>query len=113
MLRGTELNVTRTALAAILHNLKARHIAVLLCGARTDASIDDEHRKAFAAMFSGLASEYNVLFYPEFDDAFVDDAQLKPADGFHPNSLESKWWSLAYCHKSKALIARARVARDG
>jgi acyl-CoA thioesterase I len=33
-------------------------------------------------MFSDLAIEYNVLFYPAFDDAFVDDPQLKAADGF-------------------------------
>ena len=28
--------------------------------------------------------KYNVLFYPEFDGAFVDDAELKAPDGLHP-----------------------------
>jgi acyl-CoA thioesterase-1 len=27
-------------------------------------------------MFSSIASEHNVLFYPAFDDAFVDEPQL-------------------------------------
>jgi acyl-CoA thioesterase-1 len=108
MLRGTEPNVTRTALAAILHNLRARHIAVLLCGARTHANFDDEHRNAFAAMFSGLASEYNVLFYPEFDDAFVDDAQLKATDGFHPNPAGIDAVVIRILPYVEALIDRAR-----
>ncbi|MET4177866.1 lysophospholipase L1-like esterase, partial [Bradyrhizobium sp. LA6.1] len=43
-------------------------------------------KSAFAAMFSSLASEHNALFYPAFDDAFVDDAQLKLSDGIHPNA---------------------------
>ncbi|MCK1439828.1 GDSL-type esterase/lipase family protein [Bradyrhizobium sp. 15] len=85
MTRGRNPDVTRTALAAILQKLRSRHIPVLLCGARPHANLSDAQRKAFETMFSDLASEYGVLFYPAFDDAFVDDAQLKAADGFHPN----------------------------
>ena len=84
MLRGIEPSVTRAALAAILRNLEARGIVVLLCGVRTEASFGDEYNQTFAEMFSGLASEHNVLFYPVFDDAFVDDARLKLPDGLHP-----------------------------
>lgn len=86
MLRGVDPNVTRTALADILRELDARRIAVLLCGARTRTTFGDEYKLAFAAMFSDLARECNVLFYPAFDDAFVDDAQLKVLDGLHPNA---------------------------
>ena len=86
MLMGLEPNVTRTALSAILSNLESRRIAVLLCGVRTRAPFRSEYKSAFAAMFSGLASEYNVLFYPAFDAAFVDDAQLKQPDGLHPTA---------------------------
>jgi acyl-CoA thioesterase I len=86
MLGGFEPNVTRAALAAILRNLEARRVVVLLCGVRTQPSLGDEYKSAFAAMFSGLASEHNVLFYPAFDDAFVDDAQLKLPDRLHPTA---------------------------
>lgn len=37
-------------------------------------------------MFSALAREQNVLFYPAFDDAFVGDARLKLPDGLHPTA---------------------------
>jgi acyl-CoA thioesterase-1 len=86
MLRGLDPNVTRAALAAILRNLEDRRVVVLLCGVRTQSSLGEEYKSAFAAMFSGLASEHNVLFYPAFDDAFVDDAQLKQLDGLHPTA---------------------------
>jgi hypothetical protein len=57
-----EPTATRAALAGILSKLEARRVPVLLCGVRTQPSSGDEYKSAFAAMFSGLASEYNVLF---------------------------------------------------
>ncbi|WP_245454595.1 GDSL-type esterase/lipase family protein [Bradyrhizobium sp. RP6] len=86
MLWGIDPNVVRGALAEILSKLEARGIAVLLCGLRTQSKFGDEYKNTFAAMFSGLASDHNVLFYPAFDDAFVDNAQLKALDGLHPNA---------------------------
>jgi acyl-CoA thioesterase-1 len=108
MIRGKEPDVTRTALAAILQKLGHRHIPVLLCGARPHANLDDVHREAFAAMFSGLASEYNVLFYPAFDDAFVDDAQLKLADGFHPTAAGIEAVVTRILPQVEALMDQAR-----
>jgi acyl-CoA thioesterase-1 len=108
MLRGFEPNVTRAALAAILRNLEARRVVVLLCGVRTQPSLGDEYKSAFAAMFSGLASEYNVLFYPAFDDAFVDDAQLKLPDGLHPTAAGIEAVVTRILPTVEALIDRAR-----
>jgi acyl-CoA thioesterase I len=110
MIRGKDPDVTRAALAAILQKLGSRHIPVLLCGARPHANLDDAQRKAFAGMFSGLASEYNALFYPAFDDAFVDDAQLKAADGFHPNPAGIEAVVTRILPQVEALIERARRA---
>lgn len=59
-------------------------------------------------MFSGLASEYNVLFYPEFDDAFVDDEQLMATDGFHPNPAGIEAVVTRILPQVEALIDRAR-----
>jgi acyl-CoA thioesterase-1 len=94
MLRGFEPRFARGAPAAILRNLKARRIMVmvLLCGVRTQPSFGDEYKSAFAAMFSSLASEHNVLFYPAFDDAFVDDAHLKLPDGCTQPRPASRQW---------------------
>jgi acyl-CoA thioesterase I len=108
MLRGFEPSVTRAALEAILRNLKARRIVVLLCGVRTQPSLGDEYKSSFAAMFSGLASEHNVLFYPAFDDAFVDDARLKLPDGLHPTAAGIEAVVTRILPKVEALIDRAR-----
>jgi acyl-CoA thioesterase I len=108
MIGGRKPDVTRTALAAILQKLSSRHIPVLLCGARAHANLDDGQWKAFAAMFSDLASEYNVLFYPAFDDAFVDDAQLKAADGYHPNSAGIEAVVTRILPQVEALMDQAR-----
>jgi acyl-CoA thioesterase I len=84
MLRGYEPSVARTSLAAILQNLQERHIPVLLCGVRTHPSRGDQYQNTFALMFADLARDYNILLYPAFDEAFVDDAKLKQTDQLHP-----------------------------
>ena len=108
MLRGFDPNVTRAALAAILRYLEARRIVVLLCGVRTQPSFGDEYERAYAAMFSGLANEHNVLFYPAFDDAFVHDARLKLPDGLHPTAAGIDGVVARILPTVETLIDRAR-----
>ncbi|WFT96073.1 GDSL-type esterase/lipase family protein [Bradyrhizobium barranii] len=108
MLYAVQPTITRTSLAAILQNLKARRIAVLLCGAAPHTKLDDEQKTAFTAMFSGLASEYDVLFYPAFDDAFVNDAQLKEIGDFKPNAAGTEAVVAHILPKVEALIDQAR-----
>jgi acyl-CoA thioesterase-1 len=108
MLGGLDPNTTRAALVAILRNLQARRIAVLLCGVRTQPTLGDDYKKAFAAMFSGLASEHELLFYPAFDDAFVDNAQLKLSDGLHPTAAGIDAVVTRILPEVEALIDRAR-----
>jgi acyl-CoA thioesterase-1 len=108
MLKGFEPNVTRAALEAILRDLEERRIAILLCGVRTEPNFGDEYKRAFAAMFSNLAKEHNVLFYPAFDEAFVDDATLKLADGLHPTTAGVEAVVAHMLPTVEALIDRAR-----
>ena len=108
MLRGFEPKVTRAALAAILRNLEARRVVVLLCGVRTQPSFGDDYKSAFAAMFAGLASEHDMLFYPAFDDAFVDDARLKLSDGLHPTAAGIEAVVTRLLPAVETLIDRAR-----
>jgi acyl-CoA thioesterase-1 len=112
MLKGFEPNVTRSALSAILRNLEARHLAVLLCGVRTEPNAGDEYKSAFAAMFSNLAKEHNVLFYPAFDEAFVDSAELKLPDGLHPTAAGVEVVVAHISPTVEALIERARQRHD-
>ena len=111
MLGGFEPSVTRVALTEILRRLAARHIAVLLCGVRTQPELGDDYKRAFAAMFSGLATEHDVLFFPAFDDAFVDQAQLKLPDGLHPTAAGIDAVVTQILPKVEALIDRARRER--
>jgi acyl-CoA thioesterase-1 len=107
--RGLDPNVTRAALAAILENLQARKIAVLLCGARAHTNFGEEYEKAFAAMFAGLAREYNVLFVPAINDAVLDNAQLNAVDGLHPNAAGNKAIVAQILPTVEALVDRART----
>ncbi|WP_247445320.1 GDSL-type esterase/lipase family protein, partial [Bradyrhizobium sp. 38] len=101
MLRGTDPNVTRAALAAILQNLQARRIVALLCGARPHTNFGHEYEKAFAAMFAGLASEYNVLFYEAFDDVLSTILSSRLSAACIQIRLGSKRSSRAYCPRSR------------
>jgi acyl-CoA thioesterase-1 len=65
-------------------------------------------RSAFAAMFSGLAREHNVLFYAVFDSAFVDQPQLKLSDGLHPNAAGIDAGVADILPRLEALIDRTR-----
>jgi acyl-CoA thioesterase-1 len=65
-------------------------------------------------MFSGLASDFNVLFYSAFDDAFVDDPRLKLPDGLHPTAAGIEAVVTRILPKVEALIdhTRPRTARS-
>jgi acyl-CoA thioesterase-1 len=86
MLRGIDPNVTRAALASILERLKARGIAVLLCGMRAAPNMGAEYVRAFDAIFPDLASQYGVPLYPFFLDGVATQASFSLRDGMHPNA---------------------------
>ncbi len=54
-LRGTDPKVTRAALEEILKRLKARHIAVLLCGMIAPPNYGTEYAAQFNAIYPDLA----------------------------------------------------------
>lgn len=108
MHRGLEPSVTRTALEAILRRLEARQIAVLLCGTMTHLNLGADYKRAFAAMFADLAIEHHALFYPAFNDVFVDEAQLKLSDGLHPTAAGIDAVVAKILPKVEELIDRAR-----
>ena len=63
-LRGIHPKVTRAALEHILKRLKARHIAVLLCGMVALLNYGAEYAAQFNAIFPDLAKKYDVPLYP-------------------------------------------------
>ena len=85
-LRGTEPAVTRAALTDIVTRLKARGIAVLLCGMFAPPNYGGEYSARFNAIYPDLAKSSGVPLYPFFLEGVATDTRLKLADGLHPTA---------------------------
>lgn len=85
-LRGTDPAVTRAALSDILTQLKARGIAVLLCGMVAPPNYGSDYSARFNAIYPDLAKAFAVPLYPFFLEGVAADARLNQADGLHPTA---------------------------
>jgi acyl-CoA thioesterase-1 len=85
-LRGTDPAVTRAALSDILARLKARKIAVLLCGMLAPPNYGSEYAARFNAIYPELSKSFGVPLYPFFLEGVAADAKLNQADGLHPTA---------------------------
>jgi acyl-CoA thioesterase I len=83
-LRGIDPKLTRAALSDILTRLKARNVAVLLCGMVAPPNYGSEYAAAFNAIYPDLAKSFDVPLYPFFLTGVAADATLNQADGMHP-----------------------------
>jgi acyl-CoA thioesterase-1 len=85
-LRGTDPSVTRAALTDILTRLKARGIAVLLCGMVAPPNYGRDYAARFNSIYPELAKSFGVPLYPFFLEGVAGDAKLNQADGIHPTA---------------------------
>lgn len=85
-LRGTDPTVTRSALSEIVTRLKARGIAVLLCGMVAPPNYGADYAARFNAIYPDLAKSFGVPLYPFFLEGVAADARLNLADGMHPTA---------------------------
>jgi acyl-CoA thioesterase I len=85
-LRGTDPAVTRAALTDILSRLKARKVAVLLCGMLAPPNYGSDYSARFNAIYPDLAKSFGVPLYPFFLAGVAADASLNQADGLHPTA---------------------------
>jgi len=85
-LRGIDPAVTRAALTEILTRLKARKIAVLLCGMLAPPNYGSEYAARFNAIYPELSKSFGVPLYPFFLEGVAADAKLNQADGLHPTA---------------------------
>jgi acyl-CoA thioesterase I len=85
-LRGTDPAVTRAALSDILARLKARKIAVLLCGMVAPPNYGSEYAAKFNTIYPDLSKAFDVPLYPFFLEGVAADAKLNQADGLHPTA---------------------------
>jgi acyl-CoA thioesterase-1 len=85
-LRGIDPKVTRAALSDILTRLKARKIAVLLCGMVAPPNYGADYSAQFNTIYPDLAKTFQVPLYPFFLEGVAADAKLNQADGLHPTA---------------------------
>jgi acyl-CoA thioesterase-1 len=85
-LRGVDPAVTRTALTEIVTRLKARGIAVMLCGMLAPPNYGTDYAARFNGIYPDLAKQFGVPLYPFFLDGVAADAKLNQADGLHPTA---------------------------
>jgi acyl-CoA thioesterase-1 len=86
MLRGMKPEATKATLAAILNKARAVHLPVLLAGMRAAPNLGGEYAGEFSAIYSALATAYDVPLYPFFLDGVAGDPKLDQSDGLHPNA---------------------------
>jgi len=85
-LRGTNPDVSRAALTEILTRLKARKIAVLLCGMLAPPNYGSEYAARFNAIYPELSKSFGVPLYPFFLEGVAAEAKLNQPDGLHPTA---------------------------
>jgi acyl-CoA thioesterase-1 len=84
-LRGIDPASTERNLSAIIGQLTAKHIPVLLLGMRAPKNYGPEYEAKFNAIYPRLARQYNVLLYPFVLDGVALNPKLNQKDGIHPN----------------------------
>lgn len=110
-LRGIDPKVTRQALGEIVRRLRGRGIAVLLTGMRAAPNLGPDYGRDFEAIYSALAVENDVLFYPFFLDGVATDSKLNQRDGLHPTAAGVDAIVARILPKAEELVARARDRR--
>jgi acyl-CoA thioesterase I len=85
-LRGIDPDLTRAALTEIVQRLKARKIAVMLCGMLAPPNYGADYAARFNSIYPDLAKTFGVPLYPFFLDGVAADAKLNQADGIHPTA---------------------------
>ena len=85
-LRGIDPKVTRSALTDIVTRLKARGIAVLLCGMYAPPNYGADYSASFNAIYPDIAKQFGVPLYPFFLEGVATEAKLNQPDGIHPTA---------------------------
>lgn len=85
-LRGIDPGVTYGNLSAMLRELTARGLPVLLAGMRAPPNLGGDYQQRFDAVYPRLAEAYSIPLYPFFLDGVAALPALNQADGIHPNA---------------------------
>ena len=84
LLRGIEPDQTRSNLSAMLDELSAREIPVLIMGMRAPPNYGPEYQADFDALYGDLAREYGAALIPFWLEDIYQSPELFQADRIHP-----------------------------
>ncbi|MEC8793139.1 MAG: arylesterase [Pseudomonadota bacterium] len=85
-LRGLDPAETLANLRAIMEQLKAADLPVLLAGMRAPPNLGRNFGAEFDTIFATVALEYDALFYPFVLEGVAARPTLNQTDGIHPTS---------------------------
>ncbi len=84
-LRGLDPAAMKSNLDAIIRTLRGKGIGVMLTGMLAPPNMGPDYEREFNAVFSSLAQEHGVVFYPFFLEGVAARRELNQPDGIHPN----------------------------
>lgn len=84
-LRGLDPKETRANLDAIITQLKAKGVKVMLTGMYAPPNLGKRYEKEFNAIFPELAAKHGVPLYPFILEGVALRKELNQRDGIHPN----------------------------
>ncbi len=85
-LRGLTPQQMHDNLSAMLTELSAQNIPVLLAGMRSPPNLGPEYAAEFEGAFTKLAEDFDVVFYPFFLEGVAAVPALNQDDGIHPTA---------------------------
>ena len=85
-LRGLDPAVTRRNLDAIITRIRAAGADVVLAGMRAPPNLGPEYGAAFAALYTDLAEQHGLAYYPFFLEGVAANPALNQEDGIHPTA---------------------------
>ncbi|MEE4185974.1 MAG: arylesterase [Gammaproteobacteria bacterium] len=99
-LRGLPVEVMRDNLEAMIVETRAAGALPVLAGILIPPNYGEDYASEFAAVYPGLAEEYDVPLIPFFMQGVALDPSKMQADGIHPNEsaqailLDNVWDTL-------------------
>lgn len=85
-LRGVDPALTRRNIEAIVSELTARGIVVVLAGMQMVRNLGPEFTRPFGAIYPEIADAYGVILMPFFLEGVAGRPDLNQADGIHPTA---------------------------
>lgn len=106
LLRGIDPAASKANLAAIIEQLQAKKLPLLLLGMRAPTNLGPDFIAAFDGLYPELAKQYKVPLYPFLLDRVAMVPELNQGDGIHPNAAGVAKIAMALAPLVKDVLAK-------